>query len=168
MRPGDGDDDARLADADDADAMMDRAARARPALVQLAADLLQRAQRHRLIGFVLELDRPLSGGPLAGRADEDDRRPVVGMLDQRSDLGRVERLGADAAGGCRRDRSAAAVAAGYRRQQRELVAAADELAVGGISFVAGREADGDQAGVGGIGLAQRGLQLADGHLGPVG
>ena len=166
MRRRHGDHDARLADRHRADPVGDRAARARPSRGDLVRDLPHRLQRHRRVGFIFEMERALAARPLARRADEHQRGAVFRHDHPGQHRVRVERLpGQKKTAVLRRETIARRLrrAAGYRGQERQLVAVSQRLVVGRVFLVARHERRPDQPGVGRAAFGEQFLQLSGRH-----
>ena len=92
MRRGDGDDDARLADLDAAEPVVDRDRGQTVALGQLGAEPREHLLRHLLVRLVVEMEDVAVAGAAAHRPDEARDRAGVGRLDLAQHRGDVERL----------------------------------------------------------------------------
>src|SRR5271157_5322271 len=95
MRRRDRDRDRALADLDPPDAMAYRDARYPEAACRLFRDLAHLAERHLLVGLVLQMNHTPARILATGRADEGDHPARGGIGDGRLECVDVERLASD-------------------------------------------------------------------------
>jgi hypothetical protein len=165
MRGADGDEDARFADLKAAEAVDDGDAMNWKFGVDLGGDVADFGEGHRLVGFVIEVERGAAMGFVADAAVEGDDGAIFARADMADDGGHVDGLGDETEDVIAKRSHRGGLASADRGKKSDFIASAERSAPRGKFLIARGDQRGAEAGQLGIAPAVVGEELLDGRAG---